>query len=335
MMLRLLGKDAAMQKTFLLALVLVTAPVVASAPRAQAQDSFPASRVTIVVPSPAGSTTDTLARLVAEQLSQSWAKPVIVENNSRGLNAGGEQVSRAQPDGYTLLVSPPLPLTVAHLLFKEIGYQPDKFVPVSLLAKIANVLAVRKDLPARTVQELVAYGRANPGKLTYASQGGGSTAHLSGAQLEIRAGIKMVHVPYRGAAPALNDLIAGHIDMFFDTLTTSVPLHQANKIRIMAVAGDERAPTLPDVPTIAESGLPGFRSITWFAMVGPPALPPALAARINRDVVEILMRPAVRAKLRDLRLDPVIGAPADAARFFAEETELWGKVIREANVTVQ
>jgi tripartite-type tricarboxylate transporter receptor subunit TctC len=321
-----------MHKTLLLTLILA---IVASTPCAQAQDSFPASRVTVVVPSPAGSTTDALARLVAEQLSQSWGKPVIVENNSRGLNAGGEQVSRAQPDGHTLLVSPPLPLTVAHLLFKEIGYQPDKFVPVSLLAKIANVLAVRKDLPARTLQELIAYGKANPGKLTYASQGGGSTAHLSGAQLEIRAGIKMVHVPYRGAAPALNDLIAGHIDMFFDTLTTSVPLHQADKIRIMAVAGDERVPTLPDIPTIAESGLPGFRSITWFAMVGPPAMPAALAARINRDVVDILQRPAVSAKLRDLRLDPMIGTPADAARFFAEETELWGKVIREANVTVQ
>jgi len=321
-----------MDRRILLALFFAIA---VSAPRAQAQDSFPASRVTIVVPSPAGSTTDALARLVAEQLGQSWNKPVIVENNSRGLNAGGEQAARAQPDGYTLLVSPPLPLTVAHLLFKEIGYQPDKFVPVSLLAKIANVLAVRKDLPARTVQELVAYGKANPGKLTYASQGGGSTAHLSGAQLEVRAGIKMVHVPYRGAAPALNDLIAGHIDMFFDTLTTSVPLHQADKIRIMAVAGDERAPMLPDIPTIAESGLTGFRSITWFAMVGPPAMPAALAARINRDVVDILQRPTVSAKLHDLRLDPMIGTPADAAKFFAEETGLWGKVIREANVSVQ
>jgi tripartite-type tricarboxylate transporter receptor subunit TctC len=321
-----------MQKTVLLALFLAMA---ASAPRAAAQDSFPASRVTIVVPSPAGSTTDALARLVAEQLGQSWGKPVIVENNARGLNAGAEQVARAQPDGHTLLVSPPLPLTVAHLLYKEIGYQPDKFVPVSLLAKIANVLAVRKDLPARSVRELVAYGKANPGKLTYASQGAGSTAHLSGAQLEIRAGIKMVHVPYRGSAPALNDLIAGHIDMFFDTLTTSVPLHQADKIRIMAVAGTERAPALPDVPTIAEAGLPGFRSITWFAMVGPPGMPAALAGRINRDVVDLLQRPAVSAKLRDLRLEPMIGTPAEAAKFFAEETELWGRVIREANVTVQ
>ena len=300
-----------------------------------AQDNYPASRVTIIVPSPAGSTTDALARLVAEQLQQTWGKPVIVENNARGLNAGAEQVARAQPDGYTLMVSPPLPLSIAHLLYKEIGYHPNQFTPISLLAKIANVLAVRKDLPARTVQELAAYGKANVGKLTYGSQGAGSTAHLSGAQLELRAGIKMVHVPYRGSAPALNDLIAGHIDMFFDTLTTSVPLHQADKIRIMAVAGSERAPALPDIPTIAESGLPGFRSITWFAMVGPPNLPVALAAKVNRDVVNVLQRPDVSAKLRELRLDAMIGSPGDAKAFFDEETALWGAVIKEANVTLQ
>src|SRR5206468_2780056 len=143
----------------------------------------------------------------------------------------GEQVARASPDGYTLLISPPLPLTVAHLLYHEINYEPSRFAPVSLLAKIANVLAVRNDLPARTFPELVSYGKANPGKLTYASQGAGSTAHLSGAQLEVRAGIKMVHVPYRGSAPALNDVIAGHVDLFFDTLTTSVPLKEAGKLR--------------------------------------------------------------------------------------------------------
>jgi tripartite-type tricarboxylate transporter receptor subunit TctC len=184
------------------------------------------------------------------------------------------------------------------------------------------------------VPELVTFAKANPGKLTYGSQGAGSTAHLSGAQLEVRAGVKMVHVPYRGSAPALNDLIAGHIDMFFDTLTTSVPLHEAGKVRIMAVAGPERAPALPDVPTIAEAGFPGFRSITWFAMAGPPHLPAPLAARINRDVVEILRSPDVSAKLRNLRLDAMIGTPADAAKFFAEEVQLWGEVIREAKVTV-
>jgi len=327
-------KDMMMRKLLLPMCVALATALTGVAPLA-AQDAYPASRVTIVVPSPAGSTTDALARIVAEQLNQKWGKPVIVENNARGLNAGADQVARAQPDGYTLLVSPPLPLTVAHLLYKEIGYQPSAFTPVSLLAKIANVLAVRKGLPARTVQELVAFSKANPGKLTYGSQGAGSTAHLSGAQLEVRGAIKMVHVPYRGSAPALNDLIAGHIDMFFDTLTTSVPLHQSDKIRIMAVAGPERAPALPDIPTIAESGFPGFRSITWFAIVGPPNLPAALAGRINRDVVEILQRQEVGAKLRELRLDAMIGTPADATAFFADETQLWGNVIKEANVTVQ
>jgi len=322
-----------MQKPSLFAFATLAVALAGLVPAA-AQDAYPANRVTIIVPSPAGSTTDALARLVAEQLQQTWGKPVIVENNARGLNAGGEQAARAQPDGYTLLVSPPLPLTVAGLLYKEISYQPSAFTPVSLLAKIPNALAVRKELPARTVSDLMAFGKANPGKLTYASQGAGSTAHLSGAQLELRAGIKMVHVPYRGSAPALNDLIAGHIDMFFDSLTTAVPLHQSGKTRVMAVAGTERAPALPDIPTIAESGFPGFRSITWFAMVGPPKMPSALAARINRDVVEILKRDDVSARLRDLHLDPMIGTPADAAAFFAEETELWGNVIKEANVTL-
>jgi len=321
-----------MHKALLLGLFLTMA---ASTPRAQAQDSFPANRVTIVVPSPAGSTTDALARLVAEQLSQSWGKPVIVENNSRGLNAGGEQAARAQPDGYTLLVSPPLPLTVAHLLFKEIGYQPDKFVPVSLLAKIANVLAVRKDLPARTVQELVAYGKANPGKLTYASQGGGSTAHLSGAQLEIRAGIKMVHVPYRGAQPALTDVLAGHVDMFFDTLATSVPLYRDGKVKLLGVADLHRAAAAPDIPTFSEAGLPGFKSTPWSAMVAPPPTPADLAERINRDVVEILGSKDVSEMLRRLSLESGATSPAETSRFFAEETALWGSVIKQAGIAPQ
>jgi tripartite-type tricarboxylate transporter receptor subunit TctC len=259
---------------------------------------------------------------------------VIVENNSRGLNAGAEQVARAAPDGYTLLVSPPLPLTIANLLYRDINYQAGQFVPISLLAKIPNVLAVRKNLPAQNVRELIAYAKANPGKMTYASQGPGSTAHLSGAQLEVRAGIKMVHVPYRGAAPAINDLIAGHIDIFFDTLTTSVPLFRGGKIRILAVASPERVASVKELPTIAESGLPGFRSVTWFAIAGPPKMPPALAARINGDVVRILQQPEVDAKLRDLRLDPMIGSPADAAKFFADETALWGGVIKEAKVMI-
>jgi tripartite-type tricarboxylate transporter receptor subunit TctC len=328
-----------MMKTFALRRVVLSAfacmLLVTAANRASAQDTYPARTVTLVVPAAAGSTTDTLARLLADQLSQTWGKAVVVENVARGMNVGAEHVARATPDGYTLLVSPPGPLTIFDLLYRDINYSPKQFAAISLLAKIPNALVTRPDLPAKTVQDLVAYGRTNPGKLSYGSQGAGSTAHLSASQLELLAGIKMVHVPYRGAQPALNDLVAGHIDIFFDTLTTSVPLHEAGKVKIMAVAGAERSPALPDIPTIAEAGFPGFRSITWFGLVGPPNTPPALVSKVNRDVVAILQRADVSAKLRGLRLDPMIGTPDDALRFFADETQLWGKVIREANITIQ
>ena len=167
------------------------------------------------------------------------------------------------------------------------------------------------------------------------SQGAGSTAHLSASPLEVLGGIKMVHVPYRGAVPALNDVIAGHIDMFFDTLTTSVPMYRSGKVKILAVGAAERAPIVSEVPTLAESGLPGFRSVTWFAIVAPPATPTALADKINHDVVDILSRPEVAASLARLTLEPMIGSPADAARFFAEETDLWGKVIARAHIRVE
>lgn len=306
--------------------------IVAGAGAAVAQDAYPSRRVTVVVPSPAGSTTDSLARLVADQLQRKWNTTVIVENNGRGLNPGAEQVSRAAPDGYTLLVSAPMPLTFANLLYRDIGYQSSQFTPVSLLAKIPNVLAVRKGLPAKDVKELVALAKASPGKITYASSAAGSTAHLSGAQLEVRGGIKMTHIPYRGSAPAINDLLGGHVDLFFDTLTTSVPLWRGGKINILGVASPERVEAVKELPTIAESGFPGFRSITWFAMVAPPKTPTAIAAKINADVVELLKSPDVAKRLRELQLDPMIGSPADAAQFFAEETALWGGVIKEAHV---
>ena len=184
-------------------------------------------------------------------------------------------------------------------------------------------------------RELIAYAKANPGKLSYGSQGAGTTAHLSAAQLEALAGISMVHVPYRGAVPALNDVIAGHIDMFFDTLATSVPLYRAGKVRILAVGSAERSPVVPELPTMEEAGVPGFRSITWFAMVAPPGTPVRLAERINADVVGILRRQDTMARLAMLSLEPIPGTPADAASFFAEEGRLWGKVIRDADIKIE
>jgi tripartite-type tricarboxylate transporter receptor subunit TctC len=305
-------------------------------PLAGHAQEFPAHVVKLVVPAAGGSTTDTLARVVADQLTRKWGKSVIVENIAGGaMNIGAAAVARAAADGYTMMVAPPSPLSFNDLLYKDLSYVPTQFVPITLLATIPNVLVTRKDLPVGSLQELIAYGKANPGKLTYASQGVGSTAHLSASQLETRAGIKMVHVPYRGAQFALTDILAGHVDVFFDTPTTSVPLFRDGKVKILGVADDKRTGALPDVPTLSEAGLPGFRSITWFGLVAPPQTPVSLAERINKDVVDILQSPDVTAKLHSLSLDVGATSRADAARFFAEETALWSTVIKEAGIKPQ
>jgi tripartite-type tricarboxylate transporter receptor subunit TctC len=301
-----------------------------------AQEAYPARTVRLVVPSAPGSTTDTLARIVADWLARRWAKPVIVENIAGGaMNPGATAVARAAPDGTTLLVAPPAPLAFNELLYRDLGYRPSQFVPITLLAKIPNILAVRKDLPATTLRELIALARQSPGRLSYASQGVGSTAHLSASQLEALAGIKMVHVPNRGAQPALTDLMAGQVDLFFDTPTTSVPLYRNRMLNILAVADLERTRALPEIPTFSEAGLSGFRSITWFGLAAPPATPGMMADKINHDVVEGLMSPEISEKLRALSLDVGATTRADTAKFFAEEAALWSKVIREAHIEPQ
>ena len=323
----------ALRRVAMIALVVA----VSSPGRAQeaSPSAFPSRTVKLVVPSAGGSTTDTLARIMADQLARTWGKSVIVENISGGMVLGAATVFRSAPDGYTLMVSPPAQVAFIHLLYRDPGFDPQRFVPVALLARVANALVVKNDLPVNDVRELIAYAKANPGKLTYGSQGAGSTAHLSASQLEVLGDVRMVHVPYRGAVPALNDVIAGHIDMFFDTLTTSVPMYRAGKVKILAVGSAERSPVVAEVPTLEESGLPGFRSVTWFALVAPPGTPASIADRINADVVANLKRPDVAESLAKLTLEPMIGSPADATAFFVEETRLWGKVIAAAHIKVE
>jgi tripartite-type tricarboxylate transporter receptor subunit TctC len=319
----------------LLACMVALACALTAATAVRAQDAYPSHVVKIVLPVLPGSTTDILSRLVADQLSQTWGKPVIVENMAgAAMNLGAEYVAHADPDGYTLMICPPSPLAINQLPYHDIKYDPAKFVPVALLAKIANVLAVRPDFPAKSMQELIAYGKANPGKLSFASQGIGSTAHLSGSELEVLGGIKMVHVPYHGAQPALTDVMSGNVDMFFDTLTTSVPLYRAGKLRLLGVASTERSKDVPEIPTIAESGIPGFRSITWFALAAPPGTPSDLVEKINRDVAAILRKPEVIAKIENQRLEVMGGTTADATAFIGDETRLWSRVITEAHITV-
>ena len=303
---------------------------------ATAQAPFPTQTVRMVVPAPAGSTTDLLARVVSDQLARKWGMPVVIDNIGGGaMNIGARTVARAAPDGYTLLIAPPSPLSFSHLLYRDPGYDPTRFVPITMLAKIPNVLVVRKGLPVSNLKEFIAYARANPGKITYASGGVGTTAHLSAAQLEALAGIKMVHVPYRGSQPAMTDLIGGNVDIFFDTLAAATPLYREGTVKVLGIADSQRAEALPDVPTLSEAGLPGYQSITWFGLVAPPATPTALADKINRDALEVLQNENVRTFLRGASLIPGALAPAETKKFFADEAALWDRVIREAGITPQ
>jgi tripartite-type tricarboxylate transporter receptor subunit TctC len=303
---------------------------------APAQETYPDRPVRIVVPYPAGGGTDTLARLLADQLSRQWGQPIIVENvGGAAGNIGAAEVARAKPDGYTLLLASPGPIATNGFLYKEMGYDPARWIPIALLATGPYVLVLRKSLEVSTVADLIARAKADPGKITSATPGIGSVGHLSTVQLEMVAGIKTMQIPYRGLSQAINDIIAGHVDMMFDTPTTSLALHRDGKVKIVAVGTTERVRELPDIPTIAESGFPGYRAVTWYAMVAPPHTPAALAGRINRDVVDILARPDTAEKVRGIQMEPVTKSRVEAAQFFLEETQLWGKVIRQANIPPQ
>jgi tripartite-type tricarboxylate transporter receptor subunit TctC len=250
-------------------------------------------------------------------------------------NIGAAEVARAAPDGYTLLLASPGPIATNSFLYRDMGYDPARWVPIALLATGPYVLVLRKNFEGSSIKDLIARAKADPGKITSATPGIGSVGHLATVQLEMLAGIKTSQIPYRGLGQAINDIIAGHVDMMFDTPTTSLPLHRDGKVKIVAVGTSERVRELPDIPTIAEEGLRGYRAVTWYAMVAPPQTPAAVADKINNDLAEILGRPEVADKVRGIQMEPVTKTRAQAASFFAEEAQLWGKVIKAANIPLQ
>jgi tripartite-type tricarboxylate transporter receptor subunit TctC len=298
-----------------------------------AQNAYPTRTVRFVVPFPAGSGTDVLSRLLADALTRKWGRTVISENlpGASG-NIGALNVWRSAPDGHTMLLAPPGPIATNRFLFKEMAYDSTKWVPVSWLTTVPYVLTVRNSFKGG-LKELIA--QAKSGKVTAALPGPGGTAHLSAAHLQALAGVKMVYVPYKGLGPAMNDIVAGHVDMMFDTLTTSLPLHRQGRVRIIAVASPKRVPALPDVPTVAESGYPSYRSITWFGLVAPPGTPLALADRIGKDVGETVKSKQVVERLNTMQMEPVGAARAEAAAFFADEARYWGKIIKDSNIVPQ
>jgi tripartite-type tricarboxylate transporter receptor subunit TctC len=313
-------------------LSLIVFALAAATVASYAQGSFPSRTVRIIVPFPPGSGTDLLSRLLSDQLARKWNSPVITENVSGASgNLGAAEVFRSPPDGHTLMLCPPGPIATNKFLFKDMSYDSSQWVAISWLTTVPYVIVARSSFRG-TFTDLMTLAKG--GKVTAAIPGPGGTAHLSVAYLESVAGIKFVHVPYRGLGPAMNDIVAGHVDVMFDVLTTSLPLHRDGRIRMLAVASPKRNAAVPEVPAVAET-YPGYRSITWFGLVAPPNTPVPLAERINGDVVEILRRPDINVRLRDMQMEPVASTRAEAVRFFAEEAALWSKVIKEANITIE
>jgi tripartite-type tricarboxylate transporter receptor subunit TctC len=317
----------------LLALTSLTLLLTAGASAQDAAATFPNRAIKIVVCVPAGGGVDTVTRIVAEGLHQKLGQPVVVENRAGAAgNIGAEYVFTSDPDGYTLLAAQPAPLTVNPLLYKKLNFDPAQFVPVAIMTSIANVLLVRPDFPAKTAKEFVEYLKANPGKINYASQGIGTTSHLTAALFERVTGTTLVHVPYKGTAPALNDIIASHVDFIFMELASAIKLHEAGKARILAVATDKRIPTLPDIPTLDEAGVKGFESGTWNALAAPPKTPAAVVAKLNKAINEVLQSPQAQDHFAKINLRAASGSPAEAAAFIKKETEVWGGVIKDAHV---
>jgi tripartite-type tricarboxylate transporter receptor subunit TctC len=310
---------------------LALAAMLAALPQADAQD-YPSRPVKIIVPFPAGGTADVMPRVIGEWLSRKWGQPVVVENRTGAAgNIGAEAVAKAEPDGYTLLSAPPPPLVINQNLYPKLGFDPTEFVPIVIMGRVPNALVVNPKLPLNSVAEVIAYAKANPGKLTSATQGNGTTSHLTSELFQMMAEVKFQHVPYRGSAPALTDLVAGSVDLMFDNLGVSLPLVKGGQLKLLGVATPKRMASLPDVPTIAET-LPGFESAAWFAIVAPPKTPQAVVDKINADVNEALRQSDIVQRLTQLSAEPIGGTPQATAAYMREEIERWHKVIKAANV---
>jgi tripartite-type tricarboxylate transporter receptor subunit TctC len=310
---------------------LALAAMLAVLPQADAQD-YPSRPVKIIVPFPAGGTADVMPRVIGEWLSRKWGQPVVVENRTGAAgNIGAEAVAKAEPDGYTLLSAPPPPLVINQNLYPKLGFDPSEFVPIVIMGRVPNALVVNPKLPLNSVAEVIAYAKANPGKLTSATQGNGTTSHLTSELFQMMADVKFQHVPYRGSAPALTDLVAGSVDLMFDNLGVSLPLVRGGQLKLLGVATPKRMASLPDVPTIAET-LPGFESAAWFAIVAPPKTPQAVVDKINADVNEALRQSDIVQRLTQLSAEPIGGTPQATAAYMREEIERWHKVIKAANV---
>jgi len=298
---------------------------------------YPTRPIRIVVPFPAGGSNDIIARIVAQKLGEGIGQNVIVENRGgAGGNIGAEAVANSEADGYTLLLTAPPPLTINAALYKSLKFDAaTAFAPVALIATVPIVLAVHPSLGVNNVGELIALAKAKPGTINFGSSGNGSTNHLAGERLKSMTGISIVHVPYKGAAPAMNDLIAGQIPMMFDNIPAVLPQVQGKAVNAIAVAGAKRASALPDVPTVAEQGVPGFEASAWFGLVAPAKTPQRVLEQLQAKVEAVLRLPEVQKRFADLGAEPGVISGAAFGKFLEEETTKWSAIVRASGATIE
>ena len=308
--------------------------IVATANTALAETKYPDRPVHIILGYPPAGPVDIITRIMSDKLSQIWGQPAVVENVSGAAgNIGGERVAKAAPDGYTLLMATNAQLAVKPSLYAKMTYDPAKdLAPISLAVYSPNILVVPNDVPVKSVAELIAYARANPGKLTFGSAGVGTTQHLAGELFKAMTHIDIQHVPYRGGAPVITDLLGGHLTMSFIAIAPAIPLVREGKVRALAVTSAERFPAAPDLPTMIELGYPGFVSVLSVGLMAPAGTPPAIIEKLHQDAVKVLAMPDVRQKLSTVGMEVVGNSPAEFAAAIKAETPQWAKIIKDAGI---
>ena len=296
---------------------------------------YPSKPIKLIVPVATGAAFDSVTRLLAEKLRNKWGQPVIVENRAGAShNMGAEAVFKSPPDGYTMLFAPPPALVINKSLFPKLAYEPDAFVPVSVVVSTYNVLLVSNNVPAENLQQLIAYAKANPERLNYASAGSGSTPHLAAEMFKTMAGIKIAHIPFKGTSQAILEVMGGRVDIMFSDIGLALPHIRSGKLRVLAVASEKRSSVLPEIPAMSEV-LPGFLSILWLGVVAPTGTPPAIANQFSGAIAEILKQPDIANRLLEMNFDPVGSTPTAMSLFMAQERVRWKKVIHDSGATAE
>ena len=325
------------RQLLLLPIALAAATAALHAPVASAQAAYPSKPIKIIVPFSPGGATDTLARMMGQKLQESWGQTVVVENKpGAGGNIGADAAAKSPGDGYTLLLAAAGFMAVNPSVYPNMTYDPAKdFAPLTLLVKAPLLLVVNPKVPAKDIKEFIAYAKANPGKLSIGNGGAGTAQHLGGVYLASEAKIDVVHIPYKGSAPATTDLLGGVFDAQFDNMVTLVPYVKAGKLRALAVSGTQRSSAFPDVPTLSETVLPGFETGTWYGLVAPASTPPAITSKLSAELQRILALPDIKEKLVAMGLDASGMSNAEYGQFIRSEIAKYAKIVKSAGVTVQ